>query len=106
MANQIVKFKTRLDKKGEPVTTTATVDWKGVTDEQLKELAIRSVIIAQQAIYRTSEVIPTEDTIEVAKVLSRERGGFKVTPENIVARVNKMTPEEKAFILNQLRGKA
>ena len=103
-------FKTRLAKGGAAVTTAASIEWEGVTTEQLHELASRSVVIAQQAIYRTSGVIPTTDTIDVAALLKREKGALKLdTPEARAAAftrlVAKMTPAEKAALLNQERGK-
>lgn len=103
-------FKTRLEKGGDVVETVAEVKWEGVTEAQLRELALRSVIIAQQSIYRTSGVIPAKDTIDVAALLKRERGAVKLdTPEARKAAFNKlvakMTPAELAFLQNQLRGK-
>ena len=98
-------FKTRLAKGGDPVVTEAEINWEGVTEAQKELLAARSVIIMAQATYRTSGVIPNKDTLNVSDLLKREKGGFKVTPESMVARINKMSPEEKAFIMNQLRGK-
>ena len=103
-------FKTRLEKGGNVFTTTATLDWDGVTQEQLRELAARSVIIARQAIYRISGIIPATDAIDVAALLKREKGALKLdTPEARAAAfsrlVAKMTPAEMAQLQNQLRGK-
>lgn len=105
-----VTFKTRLAKGGDAVSTVATIKWEGVTTEQMQELASRSVVIAQQAIYRTSGVIPATDAIDVAALLKREKGALKLdTPEARAAAftrlVAKMTPAEKAALQNQLRGK-
>jgi hypothetical protein len=95
-------FKTRITKGGDAVSTNATIDWDGVTDEQMQKLAERSVIIATQAMYRTAGKVPATDIIDVAKMLTRERGSFKSTPESVVATVGKMTPEERALILKML----
>ena len=78
--------------------------------EQMQELASRSIIIAQQAVYRTSGVIPATDTIDVAALLKREKGAVKLdTPEARAAAftrlVAKMTPAELAQLQNQMRGK-
>jgi hypothetical protein len=105
-----VTFKTRISKDGAVVSTAASINWEGVTKEQMQELASRSVIIAQQAIYRTSGVIPATDTIEVAALLKREKGTLKLdTPEARAAAftrlVAKMTPAELAQLQNQMRGK-
>jgi hypothetical protein len=95
-------FKTRITKGGDAISTVATIDWSGVTDEQVQKLAERSVIIATQAMYRTAGKVPATDTIDVAKMLTRERGTFKSTPESIVAKVYKMTPEQRAQVLKLL----
>lgn len=95
-------FKTRITKGGDAIQTVATIDWSGVSDEQVKKLAERSVIIATQAIYRMAGKVPATDTVDVAKMLARERGTFKSTPESVVAKVNKMTPEQRALILKML----
>ena len=107
---QKTTFKTRLSAGADAVKTTAEISWDGVTTEQLQELAARSVIIAQQAVYRTSGIIPATDTIEVAALLKREKGALKLdTPEARAAAftrlVAKMNPAEKAALQNQLRGK-
>jgi hypothetical protein len=95
-------FKTRVTKDGEVFTTDATFNWDGVTEEQVRKLAERSVIIATQSLYRAAGRVPATDTIQVAKMLARERGTFKATPESVVAKVNKMTPEQRALILKML----
>lgn len=89
------EFRTKLNKDDKhSVTTKATIDWSGVSREELEELAAATVVINQQAIYRTSGVIPTADVIKVREQLDRPRGGgFKPTPENMAARIVKM-PEE------------
>jgi len=95
-------FKTRLVAGGDVVTTNATINWDGVTDEQLKSLAMRSVVIATQDVYRTAGHVPSTDTIDVAKMLTRERAAFKQTPESMAARAAKMTPEERFHLMQLL----
>lgn len=88
-------FKTKLSKDDKvAVTTKATIDWSGVTETELQELAAATVVINQQAIYRTSGDIPATDTIKVREQLDRPRGGgFKATPESLAARISKMDVE-------------
>lgn len=88
-------FKTRLNKDDKsPVETKALIDFADVTREELEQLAAATVIINQQAIYRTSGVIPATDTIKVRAQLDAPRGGgFKPTPENMAARISKMNAE-------------
>lgn len=98
-----VTFKTRLAKGSDATVTQAVIDFTDVTNEQMEELATRSVVIASQAVYRTAGIVPATDTIRVADMLKRERGGFKQTPESIAAKILKMSPEDRAFIENSLR---
>jgi hypothetical protein len=102
ITSNTVKFKTRITKDSDVIETTADVNWDGVTNDQLKALALRSVIIGTQAMYRMGEYVPAIDEIVVVDMLKREKGGFKATPKSIVAKVNKMTPEQRAEILEQL----
>lgn len=88
---------TRVTAKSPKVETKVTLDFEGCTQAQMEELAAASAVIIQQAIWRTSEVIPTSDqSIKVVELLGRPRGsgGFKPTPENMAARINKMGEAE------------
>lgn len=98
-------FKTKLNKDDINATTTvATVDWTDVTTEELQKLALKSVVIEQQAIYRISGKIPATDTIKVKELLQRTREPFKATPESLAARAKKnMSKEEIAALVAMLQ---
>jgi hypothetical protein len=87
-------IKTRLSKSGDQHETKLVIDFTGVSEEQLHELAARSIIIATQAMYRTAEVVPATDTVVVADMLARERK-TAATPQSMAKRVEKMSPEQK-----------
>lgn len=91
-----VEFKTKLNKDADAITTKATVSWDGVTEDELKTLALRSLVIDQQAIYRVSGVIPATDNISIRALIDAPKGtgGFKPTPENMAARISKMSKED------------
>lgn len=95
-------FKTKLTSVGEAIETKAVIDFEGVTREELEKLAAATVIINQQAIYRTSGLIPAKDTIKVREQLDRPRGGgFKSTPESLAARANTLDREGyRKFLTN------
>lgn len=97
-------FKTKLSANAtESVQTEAVIDFEGVTQEELEALAAATVVINQQALYRTAGVIPKSDTISVRKQLdSPKGGGFKPTPEALSARINKMTAADYRATLEQL----
>lgn len=97
-------FKTRVSKSGTASTTVATVDWSGVTDEQLQSLALKTIVISQQAVYRTAGHVPATDTIIVADMLHVHRPVrvSAITPANIVAKINGMDPAARAAVIAQI----
>ncbi len=97
-----LEFKTRIAKGGEAHKTIVEFDFSTATKEDVEKLAARSIVIALQANYRTAGVVPDTDTVDVGEFLSRERKPGKVTPESLAARINKMSPEEKAYLLNMV----
>jgi hypothetical protein len=102
-------IRTKVNKDADSVETKVTINWEGVTMEELQKLASATVIIDQQAIWRTSEVIPSEAEIKVRDLIDMPKGsgGFKPTPENMAARVLKLPTEErvKAYMLMGLSEK-
>jgi len=96
-------FKTRVKEGAAQVTTKATIDWSGVTEAEMQQLASATVIINEQAIYRASGTIPEVATINVRAQLDAPRGGgFKVTPENLADRISKLSDEDYATSLTKL----
>lgn len=95
------KFKTRICAGGDAHTTIATFNMDGVTDEQLHELARKSLVIMVQSEYRIAGNVPATDTINVADMLNKPRatGGAVATPENTVKRIAKMSPEQRAEVM-------
>ena len=94
-------FKTRLSKDTEPVSTVAEINWDGVTQEQIVELASRSVIIDQQKMYRDAGHVPAEDTIAVADILA----GKRAPKDPMVAAtkaIGKLSKEEREALLLKL----
>lgn len=94
-------FKTRLTKDGEQYTTVATFDFTDVTMEQLQALAMRSLVINAQAVYRTGEHVPPADNIKVADMLARERaaGGRVMSVEKLAGNISKMSDADKKRML-------
>lgn len=94
-------FKTRLTKAGEQYTTVCEFDFDGVTMEQLQQLALRSLVINAQAVYRTAEHVPPRDHIKVADMLAKERaaGGRVMSVEKLATNIGKMSAADKAKML-------
>ncbi len=99
-----MKIDTKLSKTGAAHETDLQLDWTGVTPAQERELAARSVAISWQRVERDSGKIRTG----VVKVLvsdflaGKGRPDKIVTPEKILASVEKMTPEAAAELLKKL----
>ena len=99
--------KTRLTKDSAKVETILTVDFSGVTEAEMQELATATAIINEQAVWRGQGSIPTGAvTLKVREQLDRPRGagGFKVTPENTAARIAKMSREDFRSTLEAIGG--
>lgn len=94
-------FKTRLSKDGEQFVTNAMFDFTDVTVEQLQQLALKTLVINVQAIYRTAGNVPHVDNIKVADMLARERGtgGKVMSVEKLAGNISKMSAEDKARML-------
>jgi len=94
-------FKTRLSKDGEQFVTNATFDFTDVTVEQLQQLALKTLVINAQAVYRASGNVPQHDIIKVADMLARERsgGGRVMSVEKLAGNISKMSAEDKARML-------
>lgn len=97
-------IKTRLDARSEKVETKLTLNFDGVTEEQMKELASRSAIIAWQSKARAEGTIPTEATFNVAEVFERKPRGPVDPVQAAKAALAKMSEEERAAFLASLAG--
>lgn len=96
-----VTAKTKLDARAETATeTTVTIDWSRVSEDDIKALATRTIVIAAQSQWRKEGVIPetaTLDAYEYAHPTRKPRG-----PVDVAALLKKMSPEERAAILASL----
>ena len=98
------KCKTRINEDAtEKTVTELTINWDG-TDEQMRMFATRGVVIAAQAIMRSTGDIPATLTVSVAELAKRERGGFamKATPENALRLIGKLDDAAMTTALTQL----
>lgn len=88
-------IRTRMTKTSTPVETKITLDFTGVSVEDLMPAASATIVIDEQAVFRNSN-IPSEHVVKVAEWLKQPRGtgGFKPTPENMAARISKMSKED------------
>ena len=101
------EVETRLTKGGKSYATKLTLDWAGVSEDEMQEMAARSVIINAQRIYRDAGKVPTgEHTEKVRDLLDGKRPPRVISVERLAADAGKMKPEEVAELvkaLNKLR---
>jgi hypothetical protein len=84
-----------------------TYDFSTVSEEQLLELASRTVHISRQGQWRKAEpadraAMKHESVVDVAAMLAAERAGFKPTAKSVSKQIGKLSAEEKAALLKML----
>lgn len=95
---------TRLVQGGPEHKTEITLDWTGVTQEQLKEWAGRTVIISWQRVARDAGKIPPKEHVKVKEFMEgKGRPEKQVTPEKILGAVEKMDPKAAVDLLARLQ---
>lgn len=94
--------KTKPDARAEAITTNLTIDWDGMTTEDLIALAQQALIVKIQSSWRANS-IPTGDhelkAVEHKVGVRAPRG-----PVDPVALFKKMSPEEQAAYLAKIQG--
>lgn len=95
----------RKEKGGAKTDCAWTLDFKGVSQDDLLELASRSVIISKQAEARNlSNVAEAKDwKIDVQEFLSRERGTFIPTPDSVAKKAANMSVDERRELIKKLQ---
>lgn len=91
-----VSAKTTIDKVSHH--TNLTIDWTGVSEEQVQALAQRSIVIKWQNDNRTNGRVPeTSESIAASDyVLGVRKERVKMTPEQML---NALSPEERAALI-------
>lgn len=99
-----ISIETRLAAGSPKITTELTLDWSGVTKEQERELAERSLVISLQRVYRDAGKIPAKDSVKVVDFLAgKGRPEKVVTPEKVLAQIPTMKPEDRQRLLAALQ---
>lgn len=96
-----VTAKTKIDARAETATVTAvTIDWINTSDEDIKALAARTVVIAAQSQWRKDGAIPAEVTLDANDYANPTRAPRK--PADLKTLFAKLSPEERAAFLADL----
>lgn len=99
-----IQMKTRLNKDAEPKITQLKIIWDG-TEEQMQELAKRSIVIAVQSNFRAAESVPSEHTVKVSELFNRAPRVAKALTAEQVAERAKANPEFLAELKKLLAAK-
>lgn len=84
----------------EATNTNLTLNWDGMTPEDIRALAQQALIVKVQAGFRRAKAIPGEATINVVEHKVGSRAPRQ--PVNLLDAVKNMSPEEKAKLLAML----
>lgn len=92
--------RTKLDARAtEKTATQVTIDWSGISIDDTRKLAAKSILIAAQSEWRTAGNVPESVTLDAhtyANPARKPRG-----PVDIKSLLAKMSPEERAALLEQ-----
>ena len=83
-----------------PVSTDLTIDWTGMTEDDMRAMAQQSLIIKVRITWKKNGV-PAVDNIKAVdhRVGTRAVAG----PVDIMAEVSKMTPEERLAMIERVK---
>jgi len=85
--------------------SNVTIDWTGVTDDEMQALAQRSLIIRKQNADRTKGIIPASSyTIKAKEYVIGARAPNQ--PVDIRDLLAKLTPEQALALLDEVISKA
>lgn len=97
-----IEVSTKADKASAAVTTQLVINWEGMTESEVRELAQQALIVKLQSGWRKNGIPEGECKVNAVdhKVGTRAPRG-PVTAAQLLA---KLSPEEKAKLLAQLTG--
>jgi hypothetical protein len=91
------EIKTKSDSRAQAVTTNLTIDWDGITQEDLIEMARAALTVKLQGAWRNSTI--PEGDFEVKAVDYKPGTRAARGPVDPLALFKKMTPEQQAEFL-------
>ena len=80
--------------------TTLTIDFTGLSTEDVYEIAAQAAIVKWQSNARRMKVIPAQAEYKVPKPGTRS-GGVALTPENLIARYGSVEAAVAALMATQ-----
>lgn len=92
----------KLTVEGKVSRHNLSIDWENLTEEEMRELAARSIVIKYQNECRSSKVVPGENPEIDAKDYALGVRKAAATPEQVLS---KLAPEEAVRLLKELIAK-
>ena len=87
------------------VRTHLTINWEGMNEDEIRQLAQQALIVKLQAGLRRNYEkvgIPTDLTVEAREFKVGSRTAAVVNPEKVKDMFSKMTPEQRAALIAEL----
>lgn len=100
--NTTREVSTKVDARAESVKTNLTLNWDGMTEDDIRALAEQALVVKLQGKWRSDKAIPSEATVNVVDHKVGTRQPRK--PADIAALFNAMSAEEKAQFLAKVTG--
>jgi len=94
--------KTKADARATAVETALTIDWEGMSADDIRALAQQALIVKVQSGWRANGIPEGEQTILATDYKVGARAPRK--PADIMSLVGQLTDEQKAALLAKLMG--
>lgn len=88
---------TKIDARADAQKTALTLDWEGMTDEDIRALAEQALVVKLQGKWRNAKAIPSEAEVKVVEHKIGTRSPRQ--PVNVLDAVKSMSAEDKAKLL-------
>lgn len=96
----VTEVKTKPDARAEAVTTNLTINWEGMTEDDVRALAQQALVVKLQGGWRKNGIPAGDHEVNATDF----RVGVRAprSAPDIVALVGKLSPEERAALLAKL----
>lgn len=96
------KVTTRPEAGKTGIVTNLTIDWENMTPDDIRALAQQSLIVKLQSAWRKDGIPAGDHTVNAANYKVGVRAPR--TPQTLESMLSKLTPEEKAALVEKLLG--
>lgn len=96
----VTEVKTKPDARAEAVTTNLTINWEGMTEDDVRALAQQALVVKIQGGWRKNGIPAGDHEVNAADF----RVGVRAprSAPDIATMIGKLSPEEKAALIAKL----